>query len=574
VLPDIRLVTLLETNGERLRFDTFLIISDLRRFIARLISRRGWRLPAATGRRTNAQSDGTDYPRSVKSEFFSFLMCFEFALNKCVSAIFPQHGVCISRRPVHDLREASIATTLRHAEIRKGRGGSVHHHLQTCGGAESRNARVPSPVKRFLTIAIAVALAGLGSADSRGITFEASQGYHPGTIQDQPGVTPPPAGWGGSFPPGVINPAIDQEIVANGPTRPASFGSQSWRISNAYASGSFADMPFSPSLTNEAGESDAQNLIYSGGVRQNHFEVQYSFTAAGASLPLDTDDSYVSSSPDRGDGARMSYIRLEDHPAGIEVWFDDYQDNKPYGQYGTPVTAQQGCALNDDFTDIKVATVSRNKAHSVTLVIDFVDGPHNDVVKVYVDGSLRHVGTTWEDYYRWCPESGGGTGNPANDRSRTVDSMLYRVGGVPHPQNLGRGFLIDNLFYSSSNVRRGCDGHHGDADGDVEDGAGGRGHSRFHKDGCDKRNDDNVEHDDVVRGHHFKSSSVDSADFSTAADGRTLTMQGIGFDNGLPVGFTLVAVDHDGVVPGTYSLVLTNGYAFVGKFVNGTLVIQ
>jgi hypothetical protein len=193
------------------------------------------------------------------------------------------------------------------------------HHLQPSGGAASRKARVPSPITRFLTLAIAVALAGLGTADSRGITFEASQGYTPGTIQNQPSGMLPPAGWGGSFPPGIINPAIDEEIVANWPNRPASFGNQSWRISNAYASGSFADMPFSPSLTNEAGESDAQNLIYSGGVRQNHFEVQYSFTAAGASLPLDTDDSYVSSSPDRGDGARMSYIRLEDHPNGMEL---------------------------------------------------------------------------------------------------------------------------------------------------------------------------------------------------------------------------------------------------------------
>src|SRR6185295_9665562 len=124
----------------------------------------------------------------------------------------------------------------------------------------------------------------------------------------------------------------------------------------------------------------------------NHFEVQWSFTSADATNPVET-DSYVSASPDRGDGARMSYIRLEDHPAGIDVFFDDYQDNAPRGQYGTPLTAASGCATEDDFTDIKVATVSRNKAHSVKLSIDFIDGPHNDIVKVYVDGYLRHVGT-------------------------------------------------------------------------------------------------------------------------------------------------------------------------------------
>ena len=113
--------------------------------------------------------------------------------------------------------------------------------------------------------------------------------------------------------------------MANWPGRPASFGNQSWRISNFYTSGSFADMPFSPSLTNEAGETMAQNSVYSGGIRQNHFEAQWAFTSADP-YGLES-DSYVSASPDRGDGARMSYIRLEDHPTGIEVWFDDYQDN-------------------------------------------------------------------------------------------------------------------------------------------------------------------------------------------------------------------------------------------------------
>src|SRR6267143_1731322 len=85
------------------------------------------------------------------------------------------------------------------------------------------------------------------------------------------------------------------------------------------------------------------------------------------------------------------------------------------------------------------------------------------------------------------------------------------------------------------------------------------GHSHFHKNGCDDHEGD-VEHDDDQQGQHFKSTSVNSAAFSTADDGRTLTMTGIGLDNGLPVGFTLIAVDHDGVVPATYSIVLTDGY--------------
>jgi hypothetical protein len=318
----------------------------------------------------------------------------------------------------------------------------------------------------------------------------------------------------------------------------------------------------------------AMNGGMSGGSRQNHFEVQYSFTSADPTSLVEN-DSFVSTSPDRGDGARMSYIRLEDHVYGIELHFSDYQDNATRGQYGTPLTAADGCGNEDEFTDVLVATVSRNRAHSVKLVIDFIDGPHNDIVKVYVDGTLRHVGTTWEDYFRWCTESGGGTGTTAADQSRTVDSMIFRVGGSGlRPANMGKGFFIDNLFYSSSRSDHDCDDHHGHGDGDMEDGHGGHGHSHFHKDGCDKHDDDKVEHDDDEHGHHFSSTSVDSADYNTAADGRTMTLTGTGLDNGLPVGFTLIAVDHDGAIPAAYSIILTNGYAFVGNFVAGTVSIE
>src|SRR5260370_39275077 len=109
-------------------------------------------------------------------------------------------------------------------------------------------------------------------------------------------------------------------------------------------------MPFSPSLIDEAGETNAQNGGFSSGSRKNHFEAQWSFTSADPS-GLEG-DSYVSTSPDRGDGARMSYIRLEDHPAGIQVWFSDYQDKPPLGAYGSPLTAAAGCDPADEFTDV------------------------------------------------------------------------------------------------------------------------------------------------------------------------------------------------------------------------------
>jgi hypothetical protein len=50
-------------------------------------------------------------------------------------------------------------------------------------------------------------------------------------------------------------------------------------------------------------------------------------------------------------------------------------------------------------------------------------------------------------------------------------------------------------------------------------------------------------------------------------------MTGTGLDNGLPVAFTLIAVDHDGLLPATYSLVLSNGYTFIGTLATGTLSV-
>src|SRR4030081_287827 len=197
--------------------------------------------------------------------------------------------------------------------------------------------------KPAIALAGAIALwagtGGLATADSLGINFE-PPAYQAVSIQGQ-------QGWGGQTPPGLpINLAIDQAVVTNGPTAPPSFGKQSWRISNAYTSGSFGDMPFSPSLKNEAGETMALNGGFSGGTRQNHFDVRWAFASAAPTGP-GTDCStagsaacsYLSMAPDRGDGARMSYIRLEDDTSGLRVFFDDYQDKFPYGAYGTPLTA-------------------------------------------------------------------------------------------------------------------------------------------------------------------------------------------------------------------------------------------
>jgi hypothetical protein len=82
--------------------------------------------------------------------------------------------------------------------------------------------------------------------------------------------------------------------------------------------------------------------------------------------------------------------------------------------------------------------LARNAVHTIKVSIDFLDGERNDVVRVWVDGTLRHIDTTWEDYFRFFE------GNP----TRTVDSILFRTAGTAAPATAGNGFLIDNLTIS------------------------------------------------------------------------------------------------------------------------------
>jgi len=148
--------------------------------------------------------------------------------------------------------------------------------------------------------------------------------------------------------------------------------------------------------------------------------------------------------------------------------------------------------------------------------------------------------------------------------------MIFTVrSGQPHPDNLNKGFLIDNLrLESSSNVCRS-----GDGDGDFEDDHGHRHHGVFHDDSCESGGG-SVEDDDLDSGEHFQSTSASSATFTSNQNSQTLPMIGTGLDDGIPVGFTMVGVDYGGVIPATYTLILTNGRTFTGVLTSGSLLVQ
>jgi hypothetical protein len=141
----------------------------------------------------------------------------------------------------------------------------------------------------------------------------------------------------------------------------------------------------------------------------------------------------MSVSPDDGNGARMSYLRFDDNgTTGIDVYFDDATDTGPLGTVAT-------------FNESKVGTFPYGTAHQFKFDITLVPGPANDVVKIYMDGTLVKTGTTWEDYYRYDPEQAGG-GNTVP----SIDKMLFRESGTADPGNAGNGYLVDGVQLTSA----------------------------------------------------------------------------------------------------------------------------
>jgi hypothetical protein len=270
-------------------------------------------------------------------------------------------------------------------------------------------------VRRFfgaaalLAAVTAAVFAPAASADLVGpITFE-SPAYSTGDINGQ-------QGWSKTGPYDV---AVASTAGFPGARPSILFGQQALRVSDAVTSGSFGDQTFSPGLANPAGESVSNKSFDMG------FLVTTTQTTQQPGL-------HMSVSPDQGDGSRVSYLRFEDQADGVHVFFDDVTDHGPLGTVA-------------NFNETDIATMKRGVAHLILMSIDFKPGPHNDKVKVWIDGRLEANGTTWEDYYRYDPEQLG-NGNQVP----TVDKVLFRESGAPTPPNFGQGFLVDDLTYAST----------------------------------------------------------------------------------------------------------------------------
>jgi hypothetical protein len=293
--------------------------------------------------------------------------------------------------------------------------------LELLGESQMRRRRGFLWIAASFAVMLAAVTGGAG-ADALSIDFES---YALGPVWGQNGWT------GGACPPHDIEVA-DNSLHTGAP---ASFGTKSYRISNAFVNGCFNDS-FTPSLLDEAGESTAANGGFSNGNRQPFFAVEFTFASSTGALQPGLN---VQVSPDRGDGARMSFVRMRHTATELEFEFFDVQ-----GTDGTPPPCL-GCA---NFVSTVFTGYDATELHTVRLTMQFVDGESNDVVQLFIDDALVHTGGSWEDYYTMDTES-----SPTPPMvSRTVDSLLIRSSGSPVAANAGNGYLIDDISLESGPV--------------------------------------------------------------------------------------------------------------------------
>jgi hypothetical protein len=140
----------------------------------------------------------------------------------------------------------------------------------------------------------------------------------------------------------------------------------------------------------------------------------------------------VSVSPDNGQGARMSYLRFEEHTNGVHVYFVDVTDRGPVG-------------IVASFNEKDIATLSRGSVHNIAFAMTFKTGSSTDQVKIMIDGKLAATGTSWKNYYKFDPEQ-----TPTGNVVPSTSKLGFFLRGTAVPSDRGNGYLFDNVTLSSS----------------------------------------------------------------------------------------------------------------------------
>jgi len=114
--------------------------------------------------------------------------------------------------------------------------------------------------------------------------------------------------------------------------------------------------------------------------------------------------------------------------------------------------------------------------------------------------------------------------------------------------------------------------HAADGDGNVSGKNGGSAHFHFDRDACEGDGAaESVDAQDPGSGTDFHSTSITAATFDDST--HTVTIVGDGTNAGHAVTFTMVGLD-SGILPGVFSLTLSDGYSVSGTLLNGGIQLQ
>jgi hypothetical protein len=120
-----------------------------------------------------------------------------------------------------------------------------------------------------------------------------------------------------------------------------------------------------------------------------------------------------------------------------------------------------------------------------------------------------------------------------------------------------------------------CRQEDGEADEDDWKHDGGKAHASMHHKECEESEKEMSGEDDYKdpsAGIDFRSTQFTSVVHDDIA--HSVTVTGLGTNNGLPVAFTIIAVDSTLVPPGRFTIILSNGYTNTGNLSAGSISLS
>lgn len=191
-------------------------------------------------------------------------------------------------------------------------------------------------------------------------------------------------------------------------------GNGVWLINNNVSSGAYANMPASPTFTQSYGESTVRTGS-GDSVSASFFFKTLASTADGSSFTF-------SFSP--AAQGRVTYLRFE---------------NNLDANGGLQLVAYVG-----NFVSVNVAqNISRGAWHHVKITMTAPDGFSNDVVNIYLDGTLVNTDTSLEDFY---------SPGPVSDVSRVMFRLAFAPSDVDATFTTSAGFYIDDYIQKAYNA--------------------------------------------------------------------------------------------------------------------------